>query len=1179
MNTCLVFMIILAVVFFALYGQAQNLLTNEGFEDWTGGTPDGWDVESSITLTQESSTVHTGVYSLGLEATSNDNRGVFQIIPVTAGNTYEFQVYFYASGSNSIGIYVNWLDSGGGTISGEGTYYNVGSGAWELVTTDEITAPAGAVNARCRIRCYANTAFGGNADDAAFFDTSGPTPTQGPTNTQGPTYTPTSTPTGPTPTPEPYTSIYDIQFSASGPSPYEGQVVTTYGVVYAFETGTPYIWMQDGQGAWNGFLVYAPADAMVYGDEILITGTVTEYYDMTEFGAGATVELLSAGNTPPDPEILQTGEVSAEQWESVFVRVENVEITDDDLGYSEWEIDDGSGPCRVNDLFNLTFIPIQGTILDYVQGPLDFSYGDFKIEPRSDADIGQGEPTATPTGPTPTPTPFDPIPIYDIQYSTTGPSSYDGQEVAFQGIVSAAHADGYYVADAWTPWSAIYVYRDLLIGPEIGDEVRVIGTVDEYYDLTEIVDVEYAEIISHNNPVQTIIVTADDYEDESMESVLVEFTGTLAVQSLDGFGQWTIDDGIGQVSIDDLMDYNYFPQVADELTTIIGIVTYDYSEWKIEPRCTMDIAGPAVHHYCLLGDVVTMNDSRDVLLDHYVEIRGDTIIGLSDTAPGGVQVIDTDGLIFPGLIDSHNHPTYNILTEIPFPCTFSERSEWQAHTMYGDFYDQYNAIRYKSGGDRYTELWKIAEARELIVGCTMIQGRNCTGHDHDYYAHQGMIIDNVERFPGRNFASVFPMEYGSDWVNNKRDQFYWRRFIIHLSEGTNSNALNEFATWKAWGMLDYRTAIIHGVPLGTEQWNDMADANAHLIWSPFSNWVLYHGVADVPSAIAAGINVALAPDWTESGKDNILEEMKFANEINQDHFGGILTAQDLAEMVTCNAARAVALDHMAGTIEINYRANIMIIPGDAAQPYDALLNSTAGDVRLTVVGGRPLYGDADLMDYFPWMTGQEDITICSVAKRIDITVEAHGIPDSDMTLSYVENELYNAYQNAPYLCDYVSYDPCFGGTPTPTPTQGPPTATPTNTPTGSTPSPTPTDTPTPACDTLGVTLDMPAHDFGPDDNCYLKVHICNPDTSLGETPLFVILDVYGDLLFAPDFNEFGYYRINLLSGLQTKTVLPDFAWPAGAGSASGLYWYAGMTNPEISSLLGDMDTWEFAWHE
>ena len=179
-----------------------------------------------------------------------------------------------------------------------------------------------------------------------------------------------------------------------------------------------------------------------------------------------------------------------------------------------------------------------------------------------------------------------------------------------------------------------------------------------------------------------------------------------------------------------------------------------------------------------------------------------------------------------------------------------------------------------------------------------------------------------------------------------------------------------------------------------------------------------------------------------------------------------------------------------------------------------------------------------------------------------------------MTLAGVEAELYSAYLEAPYLCDYVSYDPCFGGTPTPTPTGGP-THTPTPTPTGSVP----TATPTPVCDTLGVTIDMPTNDFGPGDICYVKVHVCNPGDNMGGTPLFVILDAYGDLFFAPSFSDFDSYSINLIAGRQTKTVLSDFNWPSGVGSAYGLWWYAGMTDPEMSALRGEMDAMEFGWHE
>ncbi|MCD4652526.1 FG-GAP repeat protein [bacterium] len=144
-----------------------------------------------------------------------------------------------------------------------------------------------------------------------------------------------------------------------------------------------------------------------------------------------------------------------------------------------------------------------------------------------------------------------------------------------------------------------------------------------------------------------------------------------------------------------------------------------------------------------------------------------------------------------------------------------------------------------------------------------------------------------------------------------------------------------------------------------------------------------------------------------------------------------------------------------------------------------------------------------------------------------------------------------------------------------------PTVTPTVTPTPSeTSTPVVTPTSTPVIET-GVSIEMPASDYGPGDPCACSIHvISNEPDVLNGIPLFVILDVYGTLLFAPDFSDFAHYEVDLIPGTETVVVvLPDFSWPTGAGNVEGIFWYAGMTNAAMSELLGQMDAFEFSWHE
>lgn len=150
-------------------------------------------------------------------------------------------------------------------------------------------------------------------------------------------------------------------------------------------------------------------------------------------------------------------------------------------------------------------------------------------------------------------------------------------------------------------------------------------------------------------------------------------------------------------------------------------------------------------------------------------------------------------------------------------------------------------------------------------------------------------------------------------------------------------------------------------------------------------------------------------------------------------------------------------------------------------------------------------------------------------------------------------------------------------TPTWTPGPGTPTATPTPIPTG-TPE-MPTHTPEPDCTELGCDVYMPSDTFVAGDECYCEVYVCNTDeTTYTDIPVFVVLDVYGMLFFAPSFSDIDYFNNPIPPGLTTISVLPSFVWPEDVGSASGIIWYAAMTNPEITELHGKLGTFTFGWY-
>lgn len=166
---------------------------------------------------------------------------------------------------------------------------------------------------------------------------------------------------------------------------YTGTTVVTNGVV----TGVfgSLVSVQDGQGPYSGIWMFGPNVPVVVGDDIEITGTVAEYYGLTQL-TGVSVVINAQGAALPTPEVLSTATAASdEQWEGVLVQVTGG-VSSESLGYGEWGVDDTSGECRIDDrgydaigTGNVT----AGSTWQ-VTGPLDYSFGNYKIQPRSEAD-------------------------------------------------------------------------------------------------------------------------------------------------------------------------------------------------------------------------------------------------------------------------------------------------------------------------------------------------------------------------------------------------------------------------------------------------------------------------------------------------------------------------------------------------------------------------------------------------------------------------------------------------------------------------------------------------------------------------------------------------------------------------------------------------------------------------
>ncbi|MFZ7128199.1 MAG: amidohydrolase [Desulfobacterales bacterium] len=164
------------------------------------------------------------------------------------------------------------------------------------------------------------------------------------------------------------------------------------------------------------------------------------------------------------------------------------------------------------------------------------------------------------------------------------------------------------------------------------------------------------------------------------------------------------------------------------------------------------------------------------------------------------------------------------------------------------------------------------------------------------------------------------------------------------------------------GVLDERTLLVHCVWLADDDIEILAERGSPVVHCPESNMKLASGVAPVPRLLAAGATVGLGTDGAASNNDlDLFREMDAAAKLHKMATGDptAMDARTVLRMATSNAAAAIGLGEIAGSIEPGKAADLVFLdPGHPALMPDyhpeslAVYAAGGGTVRDVMVGGR-----------------------------------------------------------------------------------------------------------------------------------------------------------------------------------------------------------------------------------
>ena len=352
------------------------------------------------------------------------------------------------------------------------------------------------------------------------------------------------------------------------------------------------------------------------------------------------------------------------------------------------------------------------------------------------------------------------------------------------------------------------------------------------------------------------------------------------------------------------------------------------------------------------------------------------VLGI-DSLPGRRDVvIDVGGaFVLPGLLNAHDHLELNHFGRVKFRDSYENASSW------------IDDMRPKLREDPAIREGRSHRLRDrLLVGAlkNLLSGVTTVSHHNPFYRElgRGFPVRVVRRY---GWAHSLFLEKTPDVERAYRETPRDAPFLIHLAEGFDASARGELTRLRELGCLRENTVLVHGVGLSPEDWSSVGRAGAGLVWCPASNLFLLGRTARVDRFLASDrFSIALGTDSRLSGEGDLLEELRVART------AASVESEELLRLVTVNAAHLLRVPE-AGRLSPGLPADLVVIPPLAGEPADALLALYRNQIRLVVVGGRPLVGAPELSPVFAarrvatakaTLDGQERILDGALARRI-----------------------------------------------------------------------------------------------------------------------------------------------------------------------------------------------------
>ncbi|WP_328648332.1 amidohydrolase family protein [Amycolatopsis sp. NBC_00348] len=457
------------------------------------------------------------------------------------------------------------------------------------------------------------------------------------------------------------------------------------------------------------------------------------------------------------------------------------------------------------------------------------------------------------------------------------------------------------------------------------------------------------------------------------------------------------------------------------------------------------------------GTVLTLDDTRRVLTGADVLVTGDRIAAIGpalEAPPGAVEIDATDGIVMPGMIDTHRHMWQTAMRGYGADWTLTQYFVW--------YYLEWGKV-FRPEDIHAGNLLGAWEALEAGVTTTVDWS-----HGLQTTQHADAAADALESVPGR-----FVLAYGNiqdspaTWTGTPE----FRDFVTRRTGGdlgfqlafdvTGDPAFPEKAAFEVarelgvpvtthagvWGatgddgirlmyengFMTPETVYVHSASLSADSYHRIAATGGSVSVSTESEQSAGQGYPPTWALRAYGIPVSLSMDtsvwWSGDlfsamrstlGADRSREHLE-AHKLGETVTHAALRAEQVVEWATRGGATALGRSADLGSLEVGKKADVVLLKNDASPVSFPLLNpyghvafqAQRADVHTVLVDGRIVKRDGALVGVdLPAVRREVESTVDYLRAQLGEEAWRQGMnPDVPQTKVLDNPYTYTTYQS------------------------------------------------------------------------------------------------------------------------------------------------------------------------